>query len=86
MDIKDLITVADLSKELGVSPQTAKSMVSDLGVALSVGRTNLYYRLDVREVVRQRNEAVLNFLGVRPESESYDTVITDTVSVSEDQE
>lgn len=86
MDIKDLITVGDLSKELSVSPQTAKAMVGDLPVALSVGRTHLYFRSQVRDVVRQRNQTVLNFLGVRPETESYDTVITDAAPASENQE
>jgi hypothetical protein len=86
MNAAEVLTIADLAKELGVSHATAKPLTEGLPVVMTVGRTNLYFRRDVKDALRERHQKVLNFLGVRPESESYDNVMTSDAKVSDEQE
>lgn len=88
MEIKseDLMTVRKVAEELKVSDPAVRTMLDTVEPTLTVGRVRLYHRDAVKAALRVRHESVLNFLGVRPESESYDNVISTDAPASDDQE
>lgn len=72
IDTERVVTVAQLVEELGVSIPTARGMVEELAVVVTINRTHFYDREDVKDVLRQRNDKLLDFLGVLSPEDSYD--------------
>ena len=72
IDTERVVTVAQLVEELGVSIPTARGMVEELAVVVTINRTHFYDREDVKGVLRQRNDKLLDFLGVLSPEDSYD--------------
>jgi hypothetical protein len=83
IDTDEVVTIAQLVEELGVSIPTARSVVANLAGAVTINRTTFYDRDDVKGELFARNEKMLTFMGVRPPSESYDTNITAALQASE---
>lgn len=78
IDTEQVVTVADLVTELGVSIPTARGIVVDLKEVATINRTHFYDREDVKKELYARNERLLKFMGYLSLSESYDvTVSTD---------
>ncbi len=84
--VEDLMTIRQVAEELRSSDPSVRLMLDAVEPTLKVGRVRLYHRDAVKAALRVRHEFVLNFLGVRPESESYDNVITTDAPASDDQE
>lgn len=72
IDTERVVTVAQLVEELGVSTPTARGMVEELTVVVTINRTHFYDREDVKDVLRQRNDKLLDFLGALSPEDSYD--------------
>lgn len=77
INTEDLLTAKQVSEELGTPLSAVSKMLKAVEPALKAGNTQLWLREDVRSYVYGMNEDLLTFLGVRPPSESYDSVITD---------
>lgn len=75
------MTVSMIQAEVGMSHASVTAMLADTNPVLTVGRTKLYQRKAVWDLVYERNQQVLGFLGfpVNP-SESYDLIVTPAVS------
>lgn len=78
-NLADLMTIGDVAKELRYPLTRARALTDTINPALVVSRVKLYSREDVVAKLREQNETLLTFLGVRPVAESYDTVISDDV-------
>lgn len=63
MNIHEAITAAILSKEIGVANTTAKSILEEVGEGVRFGNSMLYSREAVRNVLIERNRALLAFLN-----------------------
>lgn len=64
MNLNDAITAAILSEELGVAHGTAQGILKASGEGIPLGgRTTLYSREAVRNVLVERNRPLLTFLG-----------------------
>lgn len=73
INVDDIITTSGLATELGMSVQTANVILAEVP-SVKVGRTHLYERSAVRQVIAERNEKVLQFLGFPTDlSLSYDS-------------
>lgn len=78
----DLITAKVFADELGVPLHKANSILKNVEPELKAGNTRLWDRSAIKDALYFANEGLLQFLGVRPPSESYDVNIT----ASEDKE
>ena len=59
---RDLVTVAQLARELGIAPQTAHGVVKELqGVA--VDTREAYWRDDIQAALSFKHARLLEFLG-----------------------
>lgn len=77
MNLSDVITAAILSEELGVASGTAHAILKESGPGTPVGgRVVLYDRRAVREVLIERNQKLLTFLGCQ--------IVTPTPTASEE--
>ena len=72
IDTEKVVTVSQLVEELGVSIPTARGLVEGLGVIATINRTSFYDREEVKAVLRQRNDKLLDFLDVLSPEDSYD--------------
>lgn len=72
IDLSGTITVAQLTRELGVSVVTAAKICKESGAGTKVGNSTLYDREAVRNVVIGRNLNVLMFLGLAEAEELED--------------
>jgi len=72
INVDDIVTTSGLAAELGMSVQTANAILADVP-SVKVGRTHLYERSAVRQVIAEKNSKVLQFLGFPVDlSLSYD--------------
>lgn len=81
INTEDLLTIKQVSEELGMPSSAVTKMLKAVDPALKAGNTQLWLREDVRSYLYGMNEDLLTFLGVRPPSESYDSVITSSDEV-----
>lgn len=72
IDTEKVVTVTQLTEELGVSIPTARNLVDGLAVIATINRTSFYDREDVKAVLRERHGNLLQFLGVLSQEDSYD--------------
>lgn len=72
IDTEKVVTVTQLTEELGVSIPTARNLVDGLTVIATINRTSFYDREDVKAVLRERHDNLLQFLGVLSQEDSYD--------------
>lgn len=72
IDTEKVVTVTRLTEELGVSIPTARNLVDGLAVIATINRTSFYDREDVKAVLRERHDNLLQFLGVLSQEDSYD--------------
>ena len=72
IDTEKVVTVTQLTEELGVSIPTARNLVDGLAVIATINRTSFYDREDVKAVLRERHDNLLQFLGVLSQEDSYD--------------
>jgi uncharacterized membrane protein YcfT len=59
---RDLVTVTQLAREIGIAPQTVQGVVKDLAGVTMNGR-NVYWRDDVQAAFAYKNSKLLEFLG-----------------------
>ncbi len=85
IDTEKMVRVGDLAEELKASLATVRGLVADVP-NVKMGTARFYERDAVKAALRERNKHLLRFLGVRPESESYDTNISAAAELSGEQE
>ncbi len=81
-DTDDMVTIAQLAEELRVTDATARGIVADLEPVIRIGRAGFYSRDDIKSIFRERHKFMLLFIDVRPEAESYDSIILGDDSAS----
>lgn len=59
---RDLVTVTQLAKELGIAPQTVHGVVKHL-TGVTMNSRNVYWRDDVQTAFAYKNTKLLEFLG-----------------------
>lgn len=73
----DLMTVKQVSQEVGMPLSAANAMLKGIEPELIAGNTRLWHREDVKSYLYGMHVNLFEFMGVRPPSESYDSVITE---------
>lgn len=83
-----LMTIGQIATELHWPESKVRTIIGvELEPSLVVGRVKLFERSAVQTFLRGYHQDVLNFLGVLPTEESYDSNIQEAAeAVSEDQE
>lgn len=82
IDTDRVVTVTQLTEELSVSIPTARNLVDGLTVIATINRTSFYDREDVKAVLRERHDNLLQFLGVLSPEDSYDGNIVASMEAS----
>jgi hypothetical protein len=85
IDTDRVVTVAQLVDELRISVPTARGLVEGLGVIATINRTSFYDREDVKAVLRERHDNLLQFLGVLSPEDSYDGNVIASMEASLDE-
>lgn len=80
---EDLLTIQQLADELKVGEPRARAILDEIPPSLTISRTRLWDRNDVRAYVYGLNEDLMKFLGARPPHESYDVNIATAEAASE---
>lgn len=78
VNTEDLMSVKDIGDTLQISDPAVRSLMGGIKPELTIGRTALFHKEDVRSLVWNKHQAAMRFLGVRPPFESYDSNITAT--------
>lgn len=83
-----LMTVGQIATELHWPESRVRTLIGvELEPDLVVGRVKLYERSAVQSFLRGYHQDVLNFLGILPVEESYDSNIQEAAeAASEDEE
>lgn len=85
IDTEKVVTVSQLVEELGISIPTARGLVDGLTAVATINRTSFYDREDVKALLRQRHESMLNFLGILSPEVSYDENIIVSMDESDNE-
>lgn len=64
IDLSDVVQVAQIAKELGVSPAKAQTICNNSKSEVRIGRAKFYSRTAVRAHLLGENEGMLRFLGL----------------------
>lgn len=86
VNTEDLLTAKQVSAEVGMPLSAVNAMLKAIAPELVAGNTRLWLREDVKSYLYGMHEDLLKFLGVRPPTESYDTNITYSETLSENGE
>jgi len=84
IDTEKVVTVTQLTEELGVSIPTARGLVDDLEAVVTINRTTFYDREAVKVILRERHDKLLAFLGVLSPEDSYDGNVVASMEASLD--
>ena len=82
-----LMTIGQIAAELHWPESKVRTLTGELTPGLVVGRVKLFERSAVQSFLRGYHQDVLDFLGILPVEESYDSNIQEAAeAVSQDQE